>query len=99
MHDNGKKFTHPVSAISSTILLLNGRNQLLYLCAFNQILQLCSMQLNPKVHSPPFAANVVAAALYILYQEGPVFQPLASSDDVYMVGMQEFEFRTHQIDL
>ena len=33
--------------------------------------------LNPKVHSPPFAATVVAAVLYLLYQEDPVFQPLS----------------------
>ena len=33
--------------------------------------------LNPKVHSPPFAATVAATELYFLYQEDLVSQPLA----------------------
>ena len=35
--------------------------------------------LNPEVHSLPFAATMAAAAVYILYQNDFVFQPLALS--------------------
>ena len=34
------------------------------------------VNLNPKVHSPPFAATVAAAEPLQLYQEDPVCQPL-----------------------
>ena len=40
--------------------------------------EFASLNLNPKVESPPFAATVVAAAVAVLYynQEDPVLQPL-----------------------
>ena len=44
-----------------------------------------SLSLNPKVHSLPYAATVVAAALYILCQEDPVFQPFGLWFNMYML--------------
>ena len=44
---------------------------------FSTTLGFFLIHLNPKVHSPPFAATVAAAPLQ-LYQEDPVCQPLGS---------------------